>query len=36
VSLETLDCVAYTFRLSETRMATLKGLGQPVEAVSVE
>jgi len=36
VSLETLDGVATAFRLSEPRSVTLRGVGEPVEVVSVE
>ena len=36
VSAETLDGVGATFRVSEPRTETLKGIAQPVEVVSVD
>jgi class 3 adenylate cyclase len=36
ISVETVDGIGSSFRLSEPRMETLKGLEQPVEVVSVD
>jgi class 3 adenylate cyclase len=36
ISAETVDGIGSSFRLSEPRTETLKGLEQPVEVVSVD